>query len=307
MGANWVSQRTTTALIVTLLQIRALISVKTTAVTGVEGQTFDFRCEYPSSRQSYAKYFCRVDDKDSQSHLIRTERHDQWEREGRFSLYDNTSGAFFIVRVDELTLKDTGTYWCGVDISYLPDHISVIQLNVTRNHHLYTFHPANITPANPMNQAVDKVHLPLFLTAVMCVAAMPFVCLFTFCLQLAVKNRRSRHRQNREMSSEYETMMPGVRTEPEFRCSCSAPDPPDLSALPQPPSDFCPHLMSKHRESDITLDLGDYVDVDVPGHMCQYQHLDLSRLEEHVYHCLHGNNGPKHGPVKEQIPCYCNY
>uniref|UniRef100_A0A3Q1BHK6 Immunoglobulin V-set domain-containing protein n=1 Tax=Amphiprion ocellaris TaxID=80972 RepID=A0A3Q1BHK6_AMPOC len=107
-------------------------------VSGHVGGEVSIRC---SGRRSYAKYFCRVDDKDSQSHLIRTERHDQWEREGRFSLYDNTSGAFFIVRVDELTLKDTGTYWCGVDISYLPDHISVIQLNVTRNHHLYTFHP----------------------------------------------------------------------------------------------------------------------------------------------------------------------
>lgn len=108
-----------------------------------------------------------------------------------------------------------------------------------------------------------------------------------------------------QTSSDYETMMPGVGTEPELCCSCSARDWTDLSALPPPPSDLCSHFTSKHRESTVTLGLSEYVDVDAPGHICQYQHLDLGRLEEHVYHSLHGNSGPKDGPlgVKEQINC----
>lgn len=65
-------------------------------------------------------------------HLIRADKHDQWVSEGRFSLYDNTTAAFFIVRVDKLVPMDSGIYWCGVDVSLLPDHISVIKLNVTR-------------------------------------------------------------------------------------------------------------------------------------------------------------------------------
>ncbi len=94
--------------------------------------------------------------------------------------------------------------------------------------------------------------------------------------------------------------MPGVTTEPELRCSCSASDYDDISALPPPPPDLCSLFTSKHRESAVT-----YVDVDVSGHICQYQHLDLSRLEEHVYHSLHRNSGPKDGPlgVKEQTTC----
>lgn len=108
-----------------------------------------------------------------------------------------------------------------------------------------------------------------------------------------------------QTSSDYETMMPGVRTEPELRRSFSAPDCTDLSALPPPPPDLCFHYTSKHRESTVTLDLNEYVDVDVPKHNCQYQHLDLSCLEEHVYHNLHGNSDPKDGhlAVKEQINC----
>uniref|UniRef100_A0A3P8SDE0 Immunoglobulin domain-containing protein n=1 Tax=Amphiprion percula TaxID=161767 RepID=A0A3P8SDE0_AMPPE len=113
MGANWVSQRTTTALIVTLLQIRALISVKTTAVTGVEGQTFDFRCEYPSSRQSYAKYFCRVDDKDSQNILITSRKTNGDDANGKYSIKDK--GNTFTVTISDLTEDDSGTYWCGID------------------------------------------------------------------------------------------------------------------------------------------------------------------------------------------------
>lgn len=110
--------------------LTAVISAKPTAVTGVEGQTVYFRCEYPKRWQSNAKYLCCVDLSDK--HLIWTNKHNQWETNGRFSLYDNTTGAFFIIKVTKLVPEDRGTYWCGVDISSLPDHIGVIQLNVSR-------------------------------------------------------------------------------------------------------------------------------------------------------------------------------
>ncbi|XP_031720739.1 uncharacterized protein LOC116393002 isoform X2 [Anarrhichthys ocellatus] len=278
MGATWISWRTTTTVIITILQIQARISVKTTAVNGVEGQRFDFRCKYEDGQQNNAKYFCyENDDNDDKmsSTLIRTQKHDQWDKGGRFSLYDNTTGAFFIVRVDSLTSEDSGTYRCGVNA--IPDHISFIHLNVSR-----------------------EIHLSLFVTAAMCIAAMLFICLFTLCLLLAIRHQRPGARQNRETSSDYETMMPGVRTEPELSCSSPTPDCADPSALPSPPPDLCSHFTSKHRESTVTLD--EYVDVDVPK---QYQHLDLSRLEEHVYHSLNGLSDPKDGPlgVKKQINC----
>lgn len=107
-----------------------LLSVTTTSVSGVEGQTLSFRCAYPQDYQQSVKYFSHVKDNMSNIQLIWTDKHNQWEKVGRFSLYDNTTGAFVIISVDGLVLGDSGTYWCVVDISLLPDYISVIQLSV---------------------------------------------------------------------------------------------------------------------------------------------------------------------------------
>ncbi|XP_034095224.1 uncharacterized protein LOC117561749 isoform X2 [Gymnodraco acuticeps] len=270
MGATWISWRTTTTVFITLLQIKALISVQTT-VTGVEGQTVEFKCEYEDGHKSKVKYFRN----DKNMILIQTEKDVQSVINGRFSLFDNTTGSFFIVRLDKLTSRDSGTYRCGVD-SQLVIELKVSQANFLTQH---------------------KFHLPLFVTAAMCMAALLFVCLFTLCLRLAVKHQRSSPRQKREESSDYETMTPGVRTDSDARCSFSTPGLDDLSALPPPSPDLCSHFTSRNRESTVTLGLCDYVDVDVPKPICQYQDLDLSRLEDHVYHSLHGNSHPKDGPV----------
>ncbi|XP_053273108.1 uncharacterized protein LOC128430965 isoform X2 [Pleuronectes platessa] len=292
MGAAWISWRTTMTVIITASQIPALMSFRTRDVTGVEGQTFSFTCEYPQSWQSNAKYLCREDDNDNI--LIHTDRHNQWETNGRFSLYDNTTGAFLLVQVDRLVQEDGGRYRCGVHVDLQPDHISVIHLNVSQ-----AKPPTNLTrhinevSTTSTDVKVDKLNISLFLTAAMCAAAILFVCLFTLCLLCAVKHQRSGPRQNRETSGDYETMTPGEGTEPEPRCTCSSSDCAALSAPTLPPPDLCPHSTSKHRES--TVSLGEYAEVDVRGHVCQYQHLDLSQLEDHVYHAL---CGPKDGPIQ---------
>lgn len=106
-----------------------LISAKTPVFTGVEGESFDFECDYPNFYQNNSKYFRRIDGNESSSHLIHTKKHNQWERQGRFSLYDNTTAAYFTVHMDKLTSDDSGMYCCGVDVSPL-DHISCININV---------------------------------------------------------------------------------------------------------------------------------------------------------------------------------
>uniref|UniRef100_A0A673B569 Immunoglobulin V-set domain-containing protein n=1 Tax=Sphaeramia orbicularis TaxID=375764 RepID=A0A673B569_9TELE len=109
-----------------------LISVETMTVTSVEGQSFDFICKYPAEMWSNAKYFCVEDGQMCSTVLIKTDKHNNWTRDGRFSLYDNITGAFFLVRVDKLMLQDSRKYWCGVDVNSHPDHISIIQLNVSQ-------------------------------------------------------------------------------------------------------------------------------------------------------------------------------
>ncbi|XP_042080483.1 uncharacterized protein LOC102290326 isoform X1 [Haplochromis burtoni] len=284
MGTILDSWRITPAVIITILHIQAVIGTKTTVFSGVEGESFVFRCEYPNGLTENLKYLCRIDE--CSSYLIMTDKHNRWETKGRFSMYDNTTGSFFIVKVDKLRLNDSGTYQCGVDISLQPDYHSAIKLNVSQ-----AYEPQLL------------FHLPLVLTAVMCVAALMFVCLFTLCLLLVLKHRRSIPPQNKEITSDYETMMPGLKAEPQCCCSCSAPNCSDPSSLPlPPPPDLCSSF-PKHRESALSFGVGEYVDVDVLGNICQYQHLDLSQLEEHVYHSLHVHSCPKHEPIKEEMNC----
>lgn len=285
MGTIFDSWRITTAVIITILHIQAVIGTKTTVFSGVEGESFTFRCEYPNGLTEKMKYLCIAE---CSSYLIMTDKHNRWETKGRFSMYDNTTGSFFIVRVDKLRLNDSATYSCGVDISFNPDYRSTIKLNVSQAH-----------------EPQLLFHLPLVLTA-MCVAALMFVCLFTLCLLLVLKHRRSNRPQNKEITSDYETMMPGPKAEPQCCCSCSAPNFGDPLSLPlpsAPPPDLCSSFLPKHRESALSFGVGEYVDVDVLGNICQYQHLDLSQLEEHVYQSLHVHSCPKHEPIKEEMNC----
>ncbi|TNN63053.1 hypothetical protein EYF80_026669 [Liparis tanakae] len=145
-------------------------------VSVMEGQIFDFRCEYENGQQNNTKYFCYDKDENDDNmcsvYLIQTQKHDQWHEDGRFSLYDNTTGAFFIVRGENLTSGDGGTYRCGVEV----DHVRFMDLNVSR-----------------------ELHLSLFVTAAMFTSAVLFICLFTLCLRLAVHRRRPGPRQNREV------------------------------------------------------------------------------------------------------------
>lgn len=98
---------------------------------GVEGQSLSFKCEYPDSQRSNAKYFCRIDNTLFCQQLIKTSEHVQRVRDGRFSLFDNSTGRVFIVTMDGLTLGDSGIYCCGVDISVGCDTWSKIQLIIS--------------------------------------------------------------------------------------------------------------------------------------------------------------------------------
>uniref|UniRef100_A0A3P9MSW9 Ig-like domain-containing protein n=1 Tax=Poecilia reticulata TaxID=8081 RepID=A0A3P9MSW9_POERE len=100
----------------------ALMCDKLTVVSGTEGQMFDFICEYPSDSKNNTKHFCCLDIDESFGQVVRTSKHNEWTREGRVSLYDNTTAGYFIVRLDKLYLNDSGKYHCGDFGS--SDHVS---------------------------------------------------------------------------------------------------------------------------------------------------------------------------------------
>ncbi|XP_028999638.1 uncharacterized protein LOC114851906 isoform X6 [Betta splendens] len=271
MGVNWISWSSAVTVIITLLHIQGVVSITTMTVTVEEGQTLSFRRNYTRDSQKststyFLKYFYRVDSKVS-NNLIVTKGPDQLWENGRFSLYDNSAEACVIVRVDKASAEDSGTYWCGVDVSAHPDDITVVQLTV-------------VAADSPDILWRSKVSNPLFLTAVMCVAAMLFVCVFTLGLMLTVKHRSSAPSHNRQTSADYETMMPSVQNQPEPCCPC--PDCVDPSAFSSPPPNVCANSRSN-----------EYAAVDVLEHSCQYQSLDDIQGEEKVYQDLYRNCGVK--------------
>ncbi|XP_070406723.1 CMRF35-like molecule 1 isoform X2 [Nothobranchius furzeri] len=131
IGTASISWRAFLAIFVISLQIHVMTGIKPTFVSGMEGTMLDFKCEYSIGQENRMKYFHR-DDAESDNYKTMTKEHNTWVRWERFSVYDNTTGAFFIVRVDKLYLNDSGRYRCGVSFQDQPDHISLIHLDVSK-------------------------------------------------------------------------------------------------------------------------------------------------------------------------------
>ncbi|XP_072513419.1 uncharacterized protein [Salminus brasiliensis] len=98
-------------------------------VAGHPGGGVLIKCKYKRSYTGNPKYFCKsswttCDDQ------IKTGVSNEWKNTGRFSLFDNTSAAEFWVLIRELTVEDSGTYWCAVDIEWNKDLYTPVELKI---------------------------------------------------------------------------------------------------------------------------------------------------------------------------------
>ena len=86
-------------------------------VTGVVGESLSVRCQYEEKYKSNAKYWCR------RSLLLCTQivktRPQKEARNGLVSIRDHPANLTFTVTLENLTLEDTGTYYCGVDVPFM--------------------------------------------------------------------------------------------------------------------------------------------------------------------------------------------
>ncbi len=99
-------------------------------MTGHSGGEINITCTYQDKHTKNAKYFCKGQWETICSDLIKTKEKDRWVYSGRLSLYDNTTAAVFTVTIRNLTEQDSGTYWCGVDISGKKDYYTEVNLTV---------------------------------------------------------------------------------------------------------------------------------------------------------------------------------
>ncbi|XP_058258708.1 polymeric immunoglobulin receptor-like [Hemibagrus wyckioides] len=100
-------------------------------VTGYSGGGVLIKCKYDTEYRQNTKYFCKGSWPGC-SDQIMTEVKNQWVNSGRFSLYDDTKSAEFWVMIRELTIQDTGTYQCGVDIKSWTDIYTTVELNIRK-------------------------------------------------------------------------------------------------------------------------------------------------------------------------------
>ncbi|XP_072319715.1 uncharacterized protein [Eucyclogobius newberryi] len=271
--------RTAISLFILQKQVELIMCSKITFVGAREGDSVTFTCKYPPATQNNPRFFCQARPV-CKSHLIGTFPPQHWETNGRFALHDNITAGQFVVQMDRLDPEDSGTYWCGVKNTDNPDYITVFQLNVTQT--------TTTRAAEPRRPHVRNQ--PMFVAVVSCLSALVVVFLFTLCLFFTVRNRRHPRQRARaqETSEDYVVMKSAVRPEPR------SPDTEIFPTMPQnPPPGVCftDQRRPKHTESFALQEA--HTEDQGPNLFSHYQGLDLSSVEEHIYH------GISNKPVKD--------
>ncbi|XP_047669190.1 CMRF35-like molecule 8 [Tachysurus fulvidraco] len=98
-------------------------------VTGYSGGGILIKCKYDTEYKDKQKYFCKGSWPGC-TDQIKTGDKNQWVNSRRFSLFDDTKSSEIWVMIRELTVQDTGTYQCGVDISLDRDIYEPVELKV---------------------------------------------------------------------------------------------------------------------------------------------------------------------------------
>uniref|UniRef100_A0A8C2UH28 Ig-like domain-containing protein n=1 Tax=Coturnix japonica TaxID=93934 RepID=A0A8C2UH28_COTJA len=100
-------------LCLTLLIISALVVPR--EVSGQEGETLSVRCWYSRGYEGYNKYWCRGAARGSCHKVVETAGRDVPRQHGRVSITDNHIFCVVLLTVQELSMEDAGSYWCGVE------------------------------------------------------------------------------------------------------------------------------------------------------------------------------------------------
>ncbi|XP_076118381.1 uncharacterized protein LOC143099196 isoform X1 [Alosa pseudoharengus] len=119
------------------LTMLSCVTCKDITVRGYEGGHAVFNCPVGVFTSS-PKYLLKGD----YDEIIRSDGNKEWTHRGRVSLKYKNNNNFFSVTIHKLTLKDAGTYWCGVD-TWGPD------LYYTKVNHEVGRHTSDPVPVGP--------------------------------------------------------------------------------------------------------------------------------------------------------------
>uniref|UniRef100_K7F9B8 Ig-like domain-containing protein n=1 Tax=Pelodiscus sinensis TaxID=13735 RepID=K7F9B8_PELSI len=86
-------------------------------VRGTLGGSVSVPCQYQKVYQGNPKYWCRGAEWSTCSKVIETAGLEAEVKRGSVSIQDNHTLNTFTVTMENLTLGDAGTYWCGINKS----------------------------------------------------------------------------------------------------------------------------------------------------------------------------------------------
>ncbi|XP_014644706.1 PREDICTED: LOW QUALITY PROTEIN: CMRF35-like molecule 6 [Ceratotherium simum simum] len=114
-GAAWLPSALLLLLVPGSLSLRG-----PSTVTGTVGGSLSLQCRYEKEYTENKKYWC----KSSRSLLwrekiVETTESEREERSGHVSIRDHPANLTFTVTLERVTEDDEGTYWCGIDASWL--------------------------------------------------------------------------------------------------------------------------------------------------------------------------------------------
>ncbi|XP_070250226.1 CMRF35-like molecule 9 isoform X6 [Myotis yumanensis] len=123
-------------------------------IRGFEGDTVSLQCTYEEKLREHKKYWCRKGGifVSRCSGIIYTREDGQERTEGRVSIQDDPQKLTLNVTLRELTLQDSGDYWCGVTILGI-DEAFLVSLLVLPGTSPYTGTAPNEEP--PLHRATS--------------------------------------------------------------------------------------------------------------------------------------------------------
>ncbi|XP_076118441.1 polymeric immunoglobulin receptor-like [Alosa pseudoharengus] len=92
-------------------------------VIGQVGGSVDISCRYPQESTNISKHLCKLSPESMCGDLIASKTD---ETRGRFSIVHDRDQKLFTVTIRDLTMTDSGVYWCGVRTGAISGSMALI-------------------------------------------------------------------------------------------------------------------------------------------------------------------------------------
>lgn len=127
-------------------------------VTGTVGESLSVSCQYEEKLKTKNKIWCRWKPNVLCKDIVKTSGSEE-ARNGRVSIRDHPDNLTFTVTLENLTLEDTGTYMCMVDIGFFYD--AYLRIDKSFKVELFVVPVKGSSPGNGINILASPTSSPV--------------------------------------------------------------------------------------------------------------------------------------------------